>query len=244
MTPPLPDEPRHGFLHRIRTLLFTGLLVIGPTAVTVWVLFWLLNRVDNLLGRYFRFAALEYHRIPGIGLLAVALILIVVGWVASWIGSRQIGVMWDAFLSRLPGLGILYGSTKSLGEAFFTTRKETSFRQVVLVQWPLPGIYRVGFITGRAGPDVRQHLGDDIEVVFVPHSPNPASGFVHYAHRETIVYLEDWTIEDGLKVIVSGGAVQPDAIPERGAAAAAAIAANPPRTPVGPGPPASAVGQG
>jgi uncharacterized membrane protein len=183
--------------------------VIAPTAVTIWVLFRLLNFVDNLLGRYLRFAFVDYHRIPGLGLVSVLLILVVVGWFASWIGSREVGRIWDQFLTRLPGLGILYGSTKSLGEAFFTTRKEQSFRQVVLVQWPHPGLYRVGFVTGRPTADVRAQLGDDVEMVFVPHTPNPASGFVHFAQRSSLIYLT-WTIEEALKVIVSAGVVQPD----------------------------------
>jgi uncharacterized membrane protein len=227
MTPPAPDELRPGFLHRLRTLLLTGVLVIAPTAITGWVLFRLLNFVDNLLGRYLRFAVVDYHRIPGLGLIAVFLILLVIGWFASWIGSRQIGAIWDQFLTRLPGLGILYGSTKSLGEAFFTTRKEQSFRQVVLIAWPHPGLHRVGFVTGRATADVRAKLGEDVEMVFVPHTPNPASGFVHFAPRSSLIYL-DWTIEDGLKVIVSGGVVQPDLVPAAAAAAVASVAATPP----------------
>ena len=222
MPDPAPGvAPRPGLLGRLRNLLLTGLIVLAPTAVTVWVLYRMLNGVDNILGRYLRFSALDYHRIPGLGLVAVALILVVVGWVTSWIGSRQIGALWDQFLSRLPGLGILYGSTKSLGEALFTSRREHSFRQVVLVPWPLPDLYRVGFITGRPGPDVRSKLGEETEVVFVPHTPNPASGFVHYAPRRSLVYL-DWTVEDGLKVVVSGGVVQPGVPPATPAPDAAA----------------------
>ena len=209
MTPPQsPNERRTGTFHHLRNLLLTGVLVIAPTAVTVWVLFKLLNFVDNLLGRYLRFAALDYHRIPGLGLLAVLVILLVVGWLASWIGSRQIGALWDQFLTRLPGVGILYGSTKSMGEALFNNRKEPAFRQVVLVQWPHPTIYRLGFVTGRPGADIRDRLGSDYEAVFVPHTPNPASGFMHYAPRSALVYL-NWTVEDALRVIVSGGVVQP-----------------------------------
>src|SRR5262249_37987331 len=116
--------------------------------------------------------------------------------------------MWDMLLTRIPGIGIVYGSTKSLGEAFLN-QKEQAFRQVVLVPWPHPGMLRVGFIPGRPGADVSATLGTDVEVVFVPHTPNPPSGFVHYVPRKDIVYL-DWPIEDGLKVIVSGGVVQPD----------------------------------
>jgi len=207
---PTQDETivRRGFFGWLRVYLLTGLLVLAPSAVTLWVFFRLLNWMDNLLGRYLRFAALDYHRVPGLGLLATLLLLTLVGLVASWIGARPLVRMWDMLLTRIPGIGIVYGSTKSLGEAFLN-QKEQAFRQVVLVPWPHPGMWRVGFITGRPGADVRARLATDVEVVFVPHTPNPASGFVHYVPRKDIVYL-DWPIEDGLKVIVSGGVVQPD----------------------------------
>jgi len=193
---------------RLRNYLITGLLVLAPTAVTLWVFFRLLNWVDNLLGQYFRFAALDYHRIPGIGLVTTLIVLVIVGGLASWLGSKSLFAMWDTMLTRIPGLGILYGSTKSLGEAFLR-RKKDAFRQVVLVQWPHPGMWRVGFLTGPASPVVRAKFEEDIEVVFVPHTPNPASGFVHYVPKSAVIYL-DWPVEDGLKVVVSGGVVQPD----------------------------------
>jgi uncharacterized membrane protein len=184
------------------------------------VLFRLFNWVDNLLGRYLRFAALDYHRIPGLGLLATLLILVVVGWMAQWIGARSLLNLWDGLLTRIPGVGILYGSTKSLGEAFFS-RTQRSFDQVVLVPWPYPGLWRIGFVAGPASAQVRQMLGDDMEVVFVPHTPNPASGFVHYVHKSTLRYL-DWPVEEGLKVVISGGVLQPDTEPTAHLASAAA----------------------
>jgi uncharacterized membrane protein len=203
-----PTRVGPSFAGRLRNWLITGLLVLAPTAVTLWVFFRMLNWVDNLLGQYFRFAALDYHRIPGIGLVATLLLLTIVGALASWIGSRSLFAMWDTMLTRIPGLGILYGSTKSLGEAFLNRRKE-AFRQVVLVQWPHPGMWRIGFLTGPASPTIRERFQEDIEVVFVPHTPNPASGFVHYVPKSAIVYL-DWQIEDGLRVVVSGGVAQPE----------------------------------
>jgi uncharacterized membrane protein len=193
---------------RLRTYLITGLLVLAPTALTLWVFFRLLNWVDNLLGRYLRFSFVDYHRIPGLGLLATLLLLILVGWVASWIGSHQLLRMWDRLLARIPGVGILYGSTKSLGEAFFSKKQEV-FRQVVLVPWPHTGMWRVGFLTGPPTARVRRTFDEDIEVVFVPHTPNPASGFVHYVPRASVIYL-DWPVEEGIKVVISGGVVQPD----------------------------------
>ncbi len=215
MPPEIPDTAvpaelpihRTGMMGRLRNYLLTGLLALAPSALTLWVLLRLFNWVDNLLGRYFRFAALDYRRLPGVGLVATVIILVLVGWIASWIGARSLFGVWDHFLTRIPGVGILYGSTKSLGEAFFS-RKQTSFKQVVLVPWPHPALWRVGFIAGPPSPEARRQLGEDIEVVFVPHTPNPASGFVQYASRTSLRYL-DWTVEEGLKVIISGGVNQP-----------------------------------
>ena len=207
MNPTKDKRPRQSFLSHVRTWFISGLLVIGPSAVTIWVLFRLLNWVDNLLGRYLRFAALDYHRIPGIGLLATGVLLLLVGFFATLVGKGPLARLWDRLLLRIPGVGIVYGSTKSLGEAFLNQKEET-FRKVVLVQWPHPGMWRVGFLTGHVAPALKDRLGEDVSCVFVPHTPNPASGFVHYVPKTDLIELE-WAVEDGLKVIVSGGVVQP-----------------------------------
>ena len=207
MNPTMAKPPRQSFFGRVRAWFITGVVVIAPTAGTFWVLFRLLNWVDNLLGRYLRFAALEYQRIPGLGLVATLLVLLIVGFLATVLGQGPLARMWDRLLLRIPGVGIVYGSTKSLGEALLNQKEET-FRKVVLVQWPHPGIWRVGFLTGHVDPALEARLGQDVSCVFVPHTPNPASGFVHYVPKKDLVEL-DWAVEDGLKVIVSGGVVQP-----------------------------------
>ncbi len=196
---------------RMRTYLLTGLAVLAPSAITLWVLYRLLNWVDNLLGRYLRFEALDYHRIPGLGLVATLLLLMIVGFVAARLGQGPLARFWDRLLLRIPGVGIVYGSTKSLGEAFLSQKEET-FRKVVLIQWPHPGVWRVGFLTGHVAPELKSRLGEDVSCVFVPHTPNPASGFVHYVPKKDLVML-DWQVEDGLKVVVSGGVVQPGMTP-------------------------------
>jgi len=206
-------------MSRLRNWLFTGFLVLAPSAITLWVFYRLLNAVDNLLGRYMRFEVLDYRRIPGAGLLATLLLLVIVGAITSRFGAGPMGRLWDRLLMRIPGVGILYGSTKSLGEALLSP-KQQPFQQVVLVPWPYPGCWRVGFITGRPSREVAKRVPVDVEVVFVPHTPNPASGFVHYVPRSQVIYL-DWPIEYGLQVIVSGGVVQPSEGPRNGPAAAA-----------------------
>lgn len=212
MDTPSPRPRRRGnAVRRLRTYLLTGLLALAPTVITVWLLYLLLNWMDSLLGRYLRFEFLDYHRIPGLGLIATFVLLLVVGWIVTilgrWLGGRPLLDFWDRMLSRIPGVGVLYGSTKSFGEALLTGR-ETAFKQVVLIPWPSPGIYRIGFVPARPDPQVARALGAEVEVVFVPHTPNPASGFVHYVPRSQVVHL-DWTVEEALKVIVSGGVLQP-----------------------------------
>lgn len=202
------DDRRGSTMGRLRTYLLTGLLVLGPTAITLWVFFRLINWVDNLLGRYLRFGFLDYQRIPGIGLLATLLLLVVVGWIASLIGERSLVRVWDRMLTRIPGVGILYGSTKSLGEAFLSGKNSEVFRQVVLIPWPHENIWRVGFLTGPPSAKARAAFPEEMEVVFVPHTPNPASGFVHYVPKASVIYL-DWPVEEGLKLVISGGVVQP-----------------------------------
>src|SRR5580765_6998370 len=152
MTPDADSSFRPSFVSRIRNWLLTGLLVLAPSAITLYVFFRLINWVDNLLGRYLRFEAMDYHRIPGLGLVATLVLLTVVGGIASRFGSGPLGRLWDRVLTRIPGVGILYGSTKSLGEALLT-KQQAAFKQVVLVPWPYPGMWRVGFITGPAAPD-------------------------------------------------------------------------------------------
>ena len=207
---PIAPQPRRGFATLLRDYLLTGLLALAPSVITLYVFFKMLNWMDGLLGRYLRFSFVDYHRIPGLGLLATLVLLLFVGWLATmigrWIGGRSAVAMWEHVLTRIPGIGILYGSTKSLGEAFFT-RKQDAFKSVVLVPWPSPGIYRVGFLAGRS-TRVNQALGGEYQAVFIPSTPNPASGFVHYVPQSQLVYL-DWQVEDGLKVIISGGSLQP-----------------------------------
>jgi uncharacterized membrane protein len=217
-----PDPNGTTFLGHVRNYLLTGLLVLAPTAVTLWVFYRLLNFVDNILGRYLRFSFLDYHRIPGIGLVATLVLLILVGWMASWIGARPALRLWDRLLSRIPGVGILYGSTKSLGEAFFSKQPRV-FQKVVLVPWPSPGMWRVGFITGRASQEVSGKLPGDVEVVYIPHTPNPASGFVHYVPKADIIFL-DWPVEDGLRMVISGGVVQPGTPAEPASVVTATVA--------------------
>jgi uncharacterized membrane protein len=194
-------------MNRLRNYLLTGLLVLGPTVVSLWVTWKVFNALDNMLGQYLRFQRFGAHRIPGLGLLAMLGLLALVGWLASLVGGRGLLPLWDRLLTRIPGLSLVYSSTKNLGEAFLTQRQSV-FKKVVLVPYPHPGIYAVAFVTAPPGRGIPEKLGPDVECVFVPSTPNPTTGFFQIVPRRNVVYL-DWTVEEGIRTVVSGGVAQP-----------------------------------
>jgi uncharacterized membrane protein len=202
-------------MSRLRTYLLTGLVVLAPTVASLWVTWQVFSWLDGLLGRYLTFERFGDRRIPGLGLLAMLLLLAVVGWLATRVGGKPLMRLWDLLLTRIPGVSIVYSSTKSLGEAFLTKRQAV-FQKVVLVPYPHPGIYAVAFVTAQPGSGVAEKLGPDVECVFVPNTPNPTTGFFQIVPKQSVIYL-DWSVEDGIKAVVSGGAVQPAAAGPPGA---------------------------
>jgi uncharacterized membrane protein len=209
--PPLsidPLEPSLGFWARVRAYLLGGLLVLGPTAISVWVLWRLFLWIDGLLGRYLRFSWVEYRQIPGLGLIAMLILLLVSGWMASLFAGFTLVRAWDRALARLPLFRVIYNPAKQLGEAFLSGKRSV-FTQVVLVQWPHPDTWTIAFLTAPPPRTLSQKLEGDIVGVFVPTTPNPAAGHYHLMKREHVI-LVDLTVEHAIQMIVSGGVVRPE----------------------------------
>jgi uncharacterized membrane protein len=204
-----PGEPGLGFWARIRAYLLGGLLVLGPTALSVWVLWRTFVWIDSLLGKYLRFPWLDYKQIPGLGLIAMLILLLVSGWMASLFAGFTLVRAWDRALARLPLFRVIYNPAKQLGEAFLTPGRRTVFRQVVLVQWPHPGTWAIGFVTATPPRALSERAGSELMSVFVPSTPNPTTGFYHLIPRERVVEV-DLTVEQGIQMIVSGGVVRPE----------------------------------
>ena len=209
-------QPRTGFAARLRLYLLTGLLVLGPTALSLWVLARAFQLADGILGRYVNalFPALEGRVIPGLGLLAILLLLFVVGWAASLLAGVAFVHAAERGLSRLPLFRFIYNPAKQLGEALFTGRR-TAFQQVVLVQWPYPGVWRIGFLTTPPPRALGERVGVELASVFVPSTPNPTGGFYHLFPASAVIPV-DLTVEQGLQMIVSGGVVRPPDAEVRG----------------------------
>lgn len=190
-----------------RTYLFGGLLVLGPTALTLFVLTRLFTWMDSLLGQYLRFAWFDYRRIPGLGFVAVLFLLLFAGWVAHRFAGVSVLIWWDRVLARIPILRLVYGSAKQLGEALLS-EKRTVFRQVVLVNWPHPEIWALGLVTAPPPKALSQRAGEELVSVFVPSTPNPTTGYYQLVPARRVVPV-DLTVEQGIQMIVSGGVIRP-----------------------------------
>ena len=203
--------PKRTFASRLRGWFLTGLLVLGPTAITLFVVFRLLWLLDSLLGRYIKIPALTTPflpegRVPGLGILAMLVLIVLAGALASSLAGSGVLAAWERVLTRLPLARIIYTATKSLGEAFLSGRR-TAFRQVLLVEYPRPGVWVIGFRSADPPAELSQKAGVRLVSVFVPNTPNPTSGYFRLL-PETSVRPLDLTIEQAVKLIASAGVVQ------------------------------------
>jgi uncharacterized membrane protein len=201
----------------VKKYILTGLLVLIPMFLTLWVLLTLFNwtdRVLNLIPRAYRPEVLIGFPIPGLGLiLTVAIIFVIGGLVANVIGRKMVATG-EKILEKIPFLRWFYFSTKQIIEAVFISGQD-SFRRAVLLEYPRRGIYSIGFITGESTGQLGDKIPDSL-TVFVPTTPNPTSGFLIVVPESDTVPLT-WSVEEAFRVIISAGVVMPgdeEKIPE------------------------------
>lgn len=183
---------------RLRTYLITGLLVILPLAVTLLLLRFLFTELDNVLQPVVR--RLLGRTITGLGFIAGFALILLAGAVASNVLGRRVINRFERLMLRIPLARTIYGSIKQFSEGMLLPDGRGAFQRVVLVQWPRPGLYAMGFVTGG---DLRGTASGLLHV-FIPGTPNPTAGFVVIV-SEREVQPVDLTVEEALKFIMSGG---------------------------------------
>lgn len=206
----------------MRRYLVAGLLVWVPVGVTILIIKFLVDLMDQtllLLPASVQPANLLGFRIPGLGIVLTVVVVLVTGMVVTNLFGRQLMRIGELVLARIPVVRSIYSSVKQLTETLFSNSGQ-SFRKVVLVPYPHPGSWTMGFLTGVSGGEVRERLGREVLNVFVPTTPNPTSGFFLIVPREDVVEL-DMSVDDGLKMLLSVGVVQPG--PRKPPAAAGSI---------------------
>jgi uncharacterized membrane protein len=198
----------------LRKWLFTGLLVLVPGVITVWVLNWIISTLDQtlyLLPQGWQPDHLLGMHIPGFGVLLTLAVLLVIGAIASNFVGRKLVQWGDAVITRIPVVRSIYSSVKQVSDTVFSD-SGNAFRTAVLVQWPREGVWTVAFITGNPAGEVASYLRDEFVSVFVPTTPNPTGGYFVLMRKSDCVELE-MSVDAALKYIVSMGVVAPPPLP-------------------------------
>lgn len=218
-------SPQRGILARLRSYFLGGVLITAPITLTIYLswlfLTWVDDRVAQLLPVEYNpntyLSQMLHFDVPGMGLVLVGAFFITAGWFASNILGRLFVQISEFFVRRMPVVRGLYLAIKQLFETIMTTQSK-AFREVVMVEFPQAGTYALGFVTGVTKGEVQRLTDSEVINVFVPTTPNPTSGFLMFFPRKSVFYLE-MTVEEALKMIVSGGIITP---PDRGAQAGSA----------------------
>jgi uncharacterized membrane protein len=194
----------------LRKWLVAGLLVIVPVAVTFAVLRWIVETLDSTLAILpvaWQPDKLIGVHIPGFGVLLTLVILLAVGGVASNFFGKKLVQWGDRLVTRIPVVRSIYSSVKQVSDTLFSPNGN-AFRKAVLVQWPRPDVWTIGFVTGSPGGDVTNYLVGDYLSVYVPTTPNPTGGYFVMLRKSDCVELK-MSVDDALKYVISMGVVSP-----------------------------------
>ena len=192
----------------LKKYFFTGLLILVPLAITLWVLNLIVTTMDQtllLLPASIRSQA--PFNIPGMGVILTLAIVLVVGILGRNFIGRRLVVWWEALLARIPFVSAIYSSVKQVSDTLFSPSGQ-AFRKAVLVEFPRQGVWTVGFVVGSPGVALQQPLTGEHASVYVPTAPNPTSGYILIVPVDQVVDL-DISVDEALKFVVSMGVVAP-----------------------------------
>lgn len=192
---------------KLRTQFLTGILVLAPIGITLWILVWIFVFIDNILQPVLNL--LFGRPIPGVGFGIVIILIYLAGLVAGNIGGKQLIEFAHSVVARVPVVRPLYFSIKQILESFSETGK-TVFTQVVLVEFPRRGMRTIGFVVS----ETLDKAGKKLLSIYVPGSPNPTSGFLQIM-SETEVIRTNIPVNEAMKMIISVGKVMPQDIREK-----------------------------
>ncbi|MFH1201684.1 MAG: DUF502 domain-containing protein [Candidatus Omnitrophota bacterium] len=196
-------------MKQLKLYFFTGLIVLLPVVLTAYLLFAFFSFVDGILGGFLNsfLAKTVGFYVPGVGLVVSLIIVILTGLLTTVILGKRIFVILENVFLKIPFVRLIYPSAKQIINFVFSKDKP-KFKKAVLVEYPRRGIWSVGFITNDTVEEIKAKAGRDLFNVFIPGSPGPFTGYVMFVPKEDIIML-DMSIEEALKIIISGGVVNP-----------------------------------
>ncbi|HZT50637.1 MAG TPA: DUF502 domain-containing protein [Stellaceae bacterium] len=210
---PQPPQPRkrHRIVERLRAYFIAGILVTGPLALTVYLTWAFIHFIDQSIGGLLppEYNPATYVRLPGLGLLIAVVGLTLVGALTAGYLGRLLVRLSERILARMPVVRGIYSAAKQIFETVLASKSNT-FREVVLTEWPRQGMWTVAFVTAHPDGEIREQVGPDAIAIYVPTTPNPTSGYLMFVRRRDVVTLP-MSIEEGIKLVISGGIVAPPA---------------------------------
>ena len=198
---------------RLRGYFLTGLIIVGPVAITVYVVWWFINLVDGwvkpLIPQSYLPETYLPFNIPGVGLIVGIFSLMVIGALTANLFGRTIVSYGEMMLDRMPVVRGVYRLLKQIFTTVFS-KSGTSFKRVGLIEFPRRGLYAVVFVSGDPPAEVKEKVGngEKLMTVFMPNAPNPTTGFVLFMPAKDVTLL-DMSIDDGAKLVISAGLVAP-----------------------------------
>ncbi len=193
---------------KIRNYLLTGLLVAGPILLTFYIAWGVINFTDDKVGALISPLYPAYSSmLPGVGLVVVFFGLVTIGWLTSNFLGRFFVRQWERIIAGTPFLGKFYDLTKQIFSTLFGDKGKKGFRKVVMLEFPSPKSWAIGFVTNDADKEIETKIGiGELQTVFLPTSPNPTSGYLLFRRKEDLIELPI-SVEDGMRLIISGGIV-------------------------------------
>lgn len=218
----LPDPtplPKRGMFASIRSNFLTGLIVIAPIGITIWLLWsltgwidsWVLPLIPNAYNPALlinQWTGIEVN-IRGIGVVTFLIFTFLVGWMAKGLIGRSM-IRWaESLVLSIPLIRTLYSGLKQIAETVLQQGQQ-NFDKACLVEYPRKGIWAIAFISTSAKGEIAARAPEDMVSVFLPTTPNPTSGFLLFVPKKDVIVL-DMSVEDSAKLIISAGLVYPNA---------------------------------
>ncbi|WP_170328830.1 DUF502 domain-containing protein [Ruegeria arenilitoris] len=216
MNTPFDEEPhrRPGLFSRLRASFLTGIVVIAPVWLTIWLIWSVVGWVDSavlpLIPQQFQPEEYVGVNLRGVGVVIFLIFTVLVGWIAKGILGRSLIHFAESVVDRMPVVRSVYSGIKQISETVFA-QTERSFEKACLIQYPRRGIWAIGFVSTTARGEVseRAETGGELLSIFVPTTPNPTSGFLLFFPEEDVILL-DMSIEEAAKLVISAGLVYPN----------------------------------
>lgn len=196
-------------MSNIRRYFITGLLIILPIFITIYLMYAIFAFVDGIWGKLINFYLRKYmgFTIPGLGFILGIATIIIVGFFATNFFGKKLFIIFENWFLKLPLIRQIYGPAKQIIDSF-TSKDKPAFKKVVLVEYPSKGIWSVGFITNEGFKEAEEKISQEMMHVFIATTPSPFTGFLILVPKRDIKFL-DISVEQGVKLIVSGGIIKP-----------------------------------